>query len=358
MKNKTNNLRKKLRISFRENQKENFWLGFLGYEDSLMDRLPLNAYEKFVKTLSDDEFYELFLLFYMEKGRIFTAIVSIEEWVKRCCRCTKLLDSLPDQQLEEILNDESFFNCDRVDLFLKCGKFERQQRILYLLHQEELGQLIGTFSDLLDINRVLAQLHQKEGEKASRIFQKLASLPEDIIANLLIETEGFVVKRILQEIKKLSQDEISIYEKIHASYLYDVLKKTDFDLLDNADSDVYTWVYNHIDEEDEEDFFCYLADEKVSEMEVFDATICVGIYNVLDWEMGSSFVKDIFTKNGCEAFENFYEKLPNEDKEGLFDLLLEDDEGRKMIDFLLDTKSEEDLGLLERLVKEKYITQK
>lgn len=364
------NVKKKLRKFFREKQREYFWLGFWGTERKLATRLPLADYGRLAKNLSYDEFYQLWLIFQeFGKGEELMAVIYNGIWFDRCCGDMRLFDSLTDEQLEKIVNGTIINTYPSIvsNLFLANGQsFDRQCRVLYVLHQDALYRWLPFLDNLSEINRVLDKLCCKENtmkkeegdwfewKKASEIFRKFASLPTDVTFKLLWGIDGHVAKRILQEAKKLGQDERAIYERFPTNSLYSFIVRTDFDILENADAEMYTWIYEHIAEEDKEEFFGYLVDEKNSDIELFDATICAGVYSWLHPSVKEEFLKKIFIKKSSEEFCVFYENL--EEKEEFYEILSKDKEGKEIIDFLLGTKSQEELTFLEGLVKEKYVT--
>lgn len=241
---------------------------------------------------------------------------------------------------------------------------ERRFKMVYLLRKEYLENSLASLNDLSDFNCFLEFLYRQEihseisseRAKATEIFERIASFSEALVARLLVENSSHLAKRILQEVRNLNRNERGIYAHIPESNLYTVLEKTDFELLDNADTNLYTWVYEQIAEEDEEEFLIYLADEKISDMEFFDATICAEVYSWLHCSYKEDFLKKIFIRNNHETFMQFYEKLSGEDKEELFEILSKDEEGKEIIKCIIDSK-EEVLTFFERLVKKEYVTE-
>ena len=124
--------------------------------------------------------------------------------------------------------------------------------------------------------------------------------------------------------------------------------------MNNAEEEVYSWLYSSLPVEDAKEFLAYLVDEKQDELPLFNEEICIGIYTLLWEDKKSDFVKEVLEKRGFEKFGNFYESLSLTKKEEILECLLQDEEGRKVIEFLFE--GEENLGLFENLIKEKYVT--
>lgn len=334
-------LEKKLRKIFRKKQRENFWLGFKGDKYKLADELTFEAYRELERDLTFDELYELkVILEEYGKLEILLAIIPSDIWFGRCCSDLRLFDSFSDKQLEMILNDKwhNFSN-----LFFAQGmNRNRQHRIMHLLYEDGLENWIYRFTaeNFSEFNRFLVWLYEKEKdeeyvseqEKEAEVFQKISNISDLLIARLLQNTEAFVVKRILKQLNRLGRDIFSIYKKIEQDSLYNVLVKSDFALLNNAEEEVYSWLYSSLPVEE----------------------ICIGIYTLLWEDKKSDFVKEVLEKRGFEKFGNFYESLSLTKKEEILECLLQDEEGRKVIEFLFE--GEENLGLFENLIKEKYVT--
>lgn len=364
----TKTIEKKLRKLFRKKQRENFWLGLRGNLYQLDTKFPLDAYQELEENLTDDEFYQF--------KRSFEEDVSVEEnalfnvipgsiWFDRCCRDLRLFDSLSDEQLEKILNDTWD---DISDLFFADGQNpDRQCRIMYLLSKERLDNWINyltgeEFSKFeAKVPDFFSYLSEKTDGEAFGIFEKLASLSNCSVAELMENLKVAPARRILQNIIHLGRDVFEIVKVIEKDRLYDVVINK-LDLLQDADVDRteewYSWLYSNLPEIDAIEFIVYLANEKRDELELFNAKICTEIFNILWEDCKTEFLTELFTKQGSERFEEFYELLSLlKEKEEMYNLLLDDKYGKEIVALLLEAKKEEDLGLLENLIKEKYVTQ-
>lgn len=219
--------------------------------------------------------------------------------------------------------------------------------------------------DCLSINEFLVGLCQKEEkateveerEKIADIFLKIASISDSAIANLLENAQYCVTKRILKQVRQENRDLLSICKQISKEKLYDVLSKSDFALLEYANSDLYSWLCANLSEPDKAQYLAYLADEKLDQIGIFDAEICAGIFaleSANSWK--EEFVKKVFTTRPSEDFNVFYEKLSYEEKELMFEILLKlgDKEGGEIVKVFL--KEKHNLSLLESLLNEKYVT--
>lgn len=366
-------LEKKVRKFFRKKQKEYSRLGSKGTLNELATKLPLDDYEEFVEDLTCSEFYEFFSIF-QNKERVTTLMELITDtwhWFNRCCCDMRLIDDLSDEHFAEILNNEDIGSNDIGRMFNAGGQnMERRLKIVHLLDKRNLEKQISYWASLnvlSEFNSFLVFLYRKETHseisseraKAREIFERIASFSEALIAKLLVEivenSSKHLAKRILQEVRNLNRNEQSIYARIPESNLFTFLGRMDFDFLDNADAERYTWVYEHIAEEDKEEFACYLADEKNSDGELFDTKICAEVYPCLPDSLKEDFLKKVFIRNNQETFMQVYERLSKDDKEEMFEILSKDEEGKEIIKCIIDSRGE-DLTFFEGLVKEKYVT--
>lgn len=356
-------LQKKLRKFFRRTQREDFLLGINGNERELFNKLPLYVYETLELDLTDDEFYRLNRIFDTHgRGRMLFDLIPKGNYLWRCCRNLNLVDDLSDEKLECILNNVR--NGISNLLFAQGQSFNRQHRIINLLHEDILEKEISllTGSNFSELNDFLVWLYEKErdeefvseSEKATVVFQKLANLSDRAIAILLENTDTCVVKRILQELCNAERDIFPIYQGIQRYKLYEVIVKSDYELLNNANDIVYSWIYSNLDEEEEDNFSRYLADEKRFELQLFNGEICSGIYKVLPEGDEVEFIKEIFKQKGIAGFESFYEILSTDEKGRMFGLLLEDKGGRELVGNFLNAKKEEEMNFFERIIKEHY----
>lgn len=355
-------LERKLRKMFR---KRKYWrLGFERNVYNLVDILPLDAYEDLEECLTDEEFFEFKGIFKrIGKERLLFAIFSSDVWIKRCCSYPKVFDALSDDQLKEIL-----YNGDHMlDLFLEIN-VEREYRLMSLWDERMLNDFMccAGGADYSTINSFLGWLCQKEQKatepaeqkKIADIFQKIASISDLAIAILLENTQDYVTKRIFEQISQTDRDIFPIFcQKINKDVLYDVLAKSDFALLDYANSDLYSWLYANLLESKKVQFLDYLAKEKWDEIGLFDAKICARMF-ALDYEDSwkARFVKKVFYTRLEKDFNDFYEELSHEEKELMFEILLEpeNEEGKEVVKAFL--KEKHNLSLLESLLNEKYVT--
>lgn len=356
-------LEKKLRKLFRKQQWKYRWLGFEENAYKLVAKLPLSAYEELERGLTDAEFYELRGIFIdLGKKKILFAIFPSDVWIKRCCSNSNLFDTLWNSQLKEILN----YADDILKLFLATNE-ERQCRLLSILDEEMLENFFhyARKEYCNAINQFLVWLCVKEEnevctakqEEIANIFRKIANLSDATIAKILENMDAVVMRRILEEIRKTERDLLSICKQIREEKLYDVLSKSDFALLERADSHFYSWFCANLFESDKVEYLAYLADEKLEQIGLFDAEICARIFALdymASWKV--KFVKKVFATRSAEDFNAFYEELSQEEKELMFEILLQSEDGEAENIVKVFLKEKYNLSLLESLLKEKYVT--
>lgn len=355
-------LEKKLRKMFRKRQREYWRLSFDKNAYKFLTRLPLDAYEELEEGLTDEEFYNLKGAFLdLNKEKVMLAIFPSKVWIKRCCSDSRVFDTLSVIELKEILK----YADDILKLFLATNE-ERRCRLLSLLDEERLGNFLyyAEKEDCNTINQFLVWLCVKEEnevrtakkEEIAGIFRKIASLSDATIAKILENMDPKVISRILEEIRKTNRDLLSICKQIREEELYDVLSKSDFALLEYADSELYSWLYASLPETKKVQFLEHL-EGNLEEIGLFDAEICAGIfaldnYHKIGWK--SLFVQGVFTTRSVEEFNDFYEKLSLEQKEEMFERILLTEIGEEVVKACL--KKKHNLSQLERLLKEKYVT--
>jgi len=366
-------LDKKLRKIFRKELCKNFILGFRGDTYQLADKLPLRAYSELERDLSPSEFCELKTAFdvlgiFGEKEQIFS-VIPVAVWLDRCCSDLELLHIMTTHQLEKILSYSNIMNTHISKLFFVQSQTDNYQcLIINLLPSDRLDHWMAHFTqeEHLKFNEFLFQMYQKEKnteyepekEKIATIFEKIASISNKSLANLLANmSDTLIIKRLLKEFHKMNRDPFDIYRKIQdEDKLFNLLARSEFSLLDDITASVYSWWYSAIfNSKYAQIFLEYLWQEKRNELVLFDKNICIGIYNlVLCNNLEKiAFMYEIVEKQGIERFEEFYEAGALEEKEDILKHLVQTEKGIVILELLFAEK--ENLSLLETLIKEKYV---
>lgn len=346
-------LRKKIRKFFRKQQRKNFWLGLKGDEYQLAKNLPLDSYRDFERELTNGEIYEFkSILSALGCEKKLLTIIPADVWFSRCCADLQLFNSFSDQALEKILNDS---NRNISEIFLY--ETEYQLRIMQLLNEERLSYWIISLKGARELYTFLNWLSTRNDPTADMIFQKLASVYNSAVAILLRNLESEPKKRILDCIFSEERELLPIYQEVDKDELFRVWKE--IDSWYNTDTKLYFWLYTVLPVQDKDEFLNYLFENKRDKLCSWDEKICAEMYRSMDLEdVRAEFVAELFHEQEAEQFELFYEELSLEEKERMFDDLLGYEEGEKVIGEFLNRKEEEELGLLEYLLKEKYVTQK
>ena len=269
------NLLKKLRKHFRKVLSKNCLLGIKGSKYKLAYSIPLGEYKGLLQSLNKDEIYELKKIFdECGQAESFINLMPNDFWFSVCCTNIKIFYSFSEEQLQKILNNTKF-DIGKMYYSEELTEIERNI-IIKLLNIEVLEEWILGFSEE-SVRKFSGFLI---GERNEEIFQKISNISNLAIAKL-VESTFFdnIVKKIFENVEK--ERIFPIYQEIKKENLYDVFVKSGYNLLDDADREIYTWFYENLLYKDKEKLLNYLLNEKKNKLELFNEEICRKLLNIL-----------------------------------------------------------------------------
>ncbi len=271
-------LAKKLGKMFRKEQRKNLFLGIKRNEYKLAYNMPLEAYEELLQKLNGDEIYELKKIFNdCGQTELLIGLMPSEFWINVCCSNLNIFFSFLDEQLRHIINNVSYYSISRI-FYLEGMNIIGQNRIIELLNLEVWEEWILDFSkeEFRKFNCILISYVRNKNEI---IFQKISNMSNFGIAKLIENTFDDIIKKIFENVEK--ERIYPIYKEIKIENLYKVLVESRYNLLEDADREIYTWIYENLPCEDKEKFVSYLLNYKMDKLELFNEEICKGIISTL-----------------------------------------------------------------------------
>ncbi len=315
----------------------------------IFEELPPKYYDEILCSLDEGELENLMLELNEQSQSYFwkcLSSITLANLLKRGSECGKeICEFMPNYKLEQVIEQDSevawkFF------IYLEPGAFFQKALVLERLTTSGLEKFLdnimvyANYARPKAFNEFLAFLNDRDYyDEVQEVYRKMAAISKFTIARFLNSSEvtpeiSINVFSYLEDRKKTEE----VYRRMKSEKLYEILKESDFQLL-NGEAQL---PIENFSTEAQEELFCILKESGRRFDDIFDVRRIVSLYRVLEPEDKLYLIEHMLLDNVRE----FYEILEKDEKEELIELL--DKGGSELIiEYVLKRK---DISYFERLV--------